>query len=63
MTHEVAVLCNCDDPELCRTEIYVSDVRIVAKALRGLVDEVAQAEHWLRHTEAFDRAAALAGAA
>lgn len=28
MTHEVYVLCNCDDIECCRMERYVSDVRI-----------------------------------
>ena len=26
--HEVYVLCNCDDIEQCRMEVYVSDVRI-----------------------------------
>src|SRR3954463_9548381 len=27
-THEVVVLCHCANVECCRTEIYVSDVRI-----------------------------------
>ena len=27
MTHEVYVLCRCDDIELCHTERYVADIR------------------------------------
>lgn len=30
MMHEVYVLCNCNDVEHCRTELYVADVRIAA---------------------------------
>jgi hypothetical protein len=33
MTHEVTVLCNCDDIEQCKTEIYVSDIRILIAEL------------------------------
>lgn len=46
VTHEVQVLCNCEDIEQCRTEIYVSDVRILAaeleeqKALRARLEKV-----------------------
>lgn len=36
MTHEVMVLCNCDDIERCRTEIYVSDVRIALAQIAWL---------------------------
>lgn len=28
-THEVRVLCDCDDVELCTTEVYVSDIRVM----------------------------------
>ena len=34
--HEVRVLCNCDDIEHCRMEIYVSDIRIAAAQLRAV---------------------------
>lgn len=41
MTHEVRVLCNCDD-EPCKMEIYVSDVRIAVddqvRLLLGVAD-------------------------
>ncbi len=40
--HEVRVLCNCDDIEHCRMEIYVSDIRIVEAQLR--VHEVLSAD-------------------
>jgi hypothetical protein len=33
VTHEVQVLCDCDDIELCRTEVYVSDIRILQAQL------------------------------
>lgn len=32
MTHEVMVLCNCDE-DPCRMEVYVSDVRIAVAEL------------------------------
>lgn len=32
MTHEVRVLCNCDD-EPCKMELYVSDVRILREGV------------------------------
>lgn len=32
MTHEVYVLCNCDE-DPCRMEVYVSDVRIAVAEL------------------------------
>lgn len=38
-THEVYVLCNCDDVENCRMELYVSDVRILEQELRRLKAE------------------------
>ena len=31
--HEVFVLCDCGDIEQCRTELYVSDVRILQAQL------------------------------
>jgi hypothetical protein len=34
VSHEVYVLCACDDIEQCRTEVYVSDVRILKRRLR-----------------------------
>jgi hypothetical protein len=33
VTHEVQVLCSCDDIEQCRMELYVSDVRILKAEL------------------------------
>lgn len=33
MTHEVHVLCGCDDIEACVMELYVSDVRILQAEL------------------------------
>lgn len=36
MTHEVMVLCSCDDIEQCSTELYVSDVRILVAELDKL---------------------------
>jgi hypothetical protein len=44
-THFVEVLCNCDDIEQCRTELYVSDVRILMAELieRSSVDESVEA--------------------
>lgn len=35
MTHEVMVLCNCDQ-EPCRMEVYVSDVRIARAEIERL---------------------------
>lgn len=35
MTHEVRVLCNCDE-DPCRMEVYVSDVRIAVAELEEL---------------------------
>jgi len=35
-THEVYVLCSCNDIEQCRMERYVSDVRILVEELRAL---------------------------
>lgn len=36
MTHEVRVLCNCDDIECCAIERYVADVRIAVAELHEL---------------------------
>lgn len=36
MTHEVLVLCDCEDVEQCRTEVYVSDVRIAYARIEEL---------------------------
>jgi len=33
------VLCNCEDVDSCRTERYVSDVRIVEAKVKGLIME------------------------
>lgn len=33
VTHEVQVLCSCDDIEQCRMEVYVSDVRLLIAEL------------------------------
>jgi hypothetical protein len=41
MTHEVHVLCNCDDVENCIIERYVSDVRIAYKEIQRLSEDVA----------------------
>lgn len=48
VTHEVRVLCLCEDIEMCRTEIYVSDVRI---ALRELAAAKARIERMEQRTE------------
>lgn len=34
-THEVRVLCICEDIEHCRTEKYVSDVRLLQRELEA----------------------------
>jgi len=36
VTHEVSVLCDCDDLEQCRTEVYVADVRIALAEIQRL---------------------------
>lgn len=36
MTHEVMVLCSCDNIEQCSLELYVSDVRIAVAELEDL---------------------------
>jgi hypothetical protein len=36
MTHEVRVLCACDDIENCQLELYVADVRILEAAYQRL---------------------------
>lgn len=35
-THEVYVLCSCDDIEHCRLEVYVSDVRLAIARIAQL---------------------------
>jgi hypothetical protein len=36
MTHEVMVLCSCDNIECCKMERYVSDVRIAIAQIERL---------------------------
>jgi hypothetical protein len=43
MTHEVYVLCNCDE-EPCRMERYVSDVRIAYAENEHLKEVLARVE-------------------
>jgi hypothetical protein len=38
MNHEVVVLCDCNDIEHCKTEIYVSDVRILRAEYEARLD-------------------------
>ncbi len=42
MTHEVMVLCSCDNIECCKAEIYVSDVRIAIAQIERLARLVIQ---------------------
>lgn len=44
VTHEVRVLCNCLDIEWCRTERYVSDVRLVMRELQEARAQLQRAE-------------------
>lgn len=44
MTHEVVVLCNCDDIEQCKMETYVSDIRILVKLLEQELGDASLAE-------------------
>ena len=37
MTHEVRVLCRCNDVESCAMERYVSDVRILRDAYERVI--------------------------
>jgi len=37
--HEVYVLCDCDDIEHCKTEVYVNDVRLVQSQILAWLDE------------------------
>lgn len=36
--HEVRVLCDCDDIEQCRTEVYISDIRIMQDQFKAWLD-------------------------
>lgn len=38
--HEVFVLCDCGDVEHCQTEIYVSDVRLLERQYRLLLEGI-----------------------
>lgn len=40
----VEVMCNCDDIERCRMELYVSDVRIAFEVIEGLSKAMEQIE-------------------
>lgn len=39
-THEVRVLCDCDDVELCTTEVYVSDIRVMQDQFMRWLDQL-----------------------
>jgi hypothetical protein len=40
-THEVRLLCRCGDIEMCRTEVYASDVRLAIRDLQQAQAELA----------------------
>lgn len=40
MSHEVCIACDCTDIEQCRTELYVSDVRIMQALFKAWLDEL-----------------------
>ena len=47
LTHEVRVLCNCDE-EPCKLELYVSDIRILREGVEQRLQAVEQATAVLR---------------